>query len=36
MTFVNEEVCEIVIIISGIIEHEFSTAIFIGLSKFWC
>ena len=34
--FVNEEVSEIVLIISGSTEYEFSAAIFIELSKFWC
>ena len=33
MTFVNEEVCGIVLIINGSTEYEFSAAIFIKLSK---
>ena len=32
--FVNEEVCEIVFIISGSTYYEFSVAIFIELSRF--
>ena len=33
--FVNEKVCEIVLIISDSTEYDFSTSIFIELSKFW-
>ena len=36
VTFVNKEVCEIILIISGSTEYEFSAAIFIELSKIWC
>ena len=33
--FVNEKVCEIVLIISDSTEYDFSASIFIELSKFW-
>ena len=34
--FLNEKVCEIVLIISDSTEYDFSASIFIELSKFWC
>ena len=33
VTFLNKEVCEILLIISGSTEYEFSATIFIELSK---